>query len=179
MLTTTASTTAPAPGWIRVAAWATPLCVLPSSLWRLYAIHHVPDGCPEGTGTDLYVIGLSTVSFLAAFATVGLVSPWGGNLPRWVPGIGGREIRPRTVLTIALTGIVLLTVVYLYAFLNPVFGWREPNDDVPGCPPPEKTDGAWLAYVAYAPILAWLPLLMLVTGDFYRRTVLRGASQSS
>jgi hypothetical protein len=155
------------------------VCVLPSSLWRLYAIAHVPDGCHGGSGTDLYVIGLSTVSFLAAFATVGLVSPRGRVLPRWVPGIGGREIQPRTALTIAVTGIALLTVVYLYAFLNPVFGWREPNDDIPGCPPPEKTDGAWLAYLAYAPILAWLPLLMLVTGDFYRRTVLQGPHSAS
>lgn len=170
---TTVSASAEAPRWIRAAAWATPLCVLPSSLWRLFAIDHIPDGCPDGGGTHLYMIGLSTVSFLAAFATVGLVSSWGRVVPRWVPVLGGRDIHPRTVLTFAVTGIALLTVVYLYTFLNPVFGWREPNDDIPGCPPPNETDGAWLAYTAYAPLLAWLPLLMLVTGDFYRRTVLQ------
>jgi hypothetical protein len=161
---------APAPPWIKIAAWVTPLCVLPSSLWRVYAITQIPPGCPDSAGTHVYIVGLSTVAFLAAFATVGLVSPWGRFVPQWVPLLGGRPIRPRTVLTIACTGIALLSVVYLFAFLNPVFGWREPIDDVPGCPPPEDTDGAWIAYVAYTPILAWLPLLVLVTADFHRRT---------
>jgi hypothetical protein len=141
-------------------------------LWRIYAVTQVPDGCPGGIGTHMYIVGLSTLSFLAAFLTVGLVSSWGRVVPRWVPVAGGRAIKPRTVLMAAGIGIALLSVIYLYAFLNPVFGWREPNDDVPGCPPPEKTDGAWLAYLAYAPILLWLPLLVLVTGDFYRRTIL-------
>ncbi len=159
-----------APRWVRVAAWATPLCVLPSSLWRIYAITEIPPGCPDGAGTHAYVVGLSTVAFLAAFATVGLASPWGRRIPPRVPVLGGRPIPPRTVLAIAGTGIALLALIYLYAFLNPVFGWREPNDDVPGCPPPEETDGAWLAYLAYAPILAWLPLLVVVTADFHRRT---------
>lgn len=160
----------PAPRWVVALAWATPMCVLPSSLWRLYAITQIPDGCPDSNATHVYVVGLSCVSFLAAFMTVGLVSAWGRRTPAWVPVIGGREIRPRTVLVAAFTGIAILTAVYLYAVLNPVFGWREPNDDVPGCPPPDATDGAWLAYAAYAPILAWLPLLATVTIDFHRRT---------
>ena len=169
-ISTPVRTVADAPRWIKIAAWATPLCVLPSSLWRIYAITQVPPGCPDSAGTHAYVVGLSTVAFLAAFATVGLVSPWGRRVPLGVPLLGGRPIRTQTVLSIAGTGIALLAVVYLYAFLNPVFGWREPNDDVPGCPPPEDTDGAWLAYLAYSPILAWLPLLVLVTADFRRRT---------
>lgn len=167
--TSSVETLPPASRLVTAAAWATPLCVLPSSLWRLFAITQVPEGCPDGDGTHLYVVGLSTVSFLAAFATVGLVSDWGRRVPARVPVLGGRPISPRTALVAASSGIVLLSVVYLYAFLNPVFGWREPNDDVPGCPPPEETDGAWLAYLAYTPILAWLPLLLLVTADFHRR----------
>lgn len=159
----------PARRWVRIAAWATPLCVLPSSLWRLYAIGHIPDGCPDGDGTHLYVVGLSTVSFVAAFLTVGLVSRWGETVPRWVPVIGGRPVSPRAALKAATVGIAILATVYAYAFLNPVFGWREPNDDVPGCPPPNETDGAWLAYACYTPLLAWLPLLTIVTVDYWRR----------
>lgn len=163
--------------WVWWAAWATPLCVLPSSVWRLFAIAHVPDGCPDGDGTHLYVIGLSTVSFLAAFMTTGLVSRWGETVPRWVPGIGGRPVSARAALTASCIGIAILTTVYAYAFLNPVFGWREPNDDVPGCPPPNETDGAWIAYASYTPLLLWLPLLTIVTVDYWRRHRKAGAER--
>ena len=159
----------PASRWVRRAAWATPLCVLPSAVWRIAAIGHVPDGCPDGSGTHLYVIGLSVVSFTAAFLTVGMVSPWGERVPTWVPRLGGREVSPRFVTGAAGAGILVLATVHAYAVLNPVFNWREPNDDVPGCPPPNETDGAWLAYACYTPLLAWLPLLTFVTIDHWRR----------
>lgn len=155
---------------IRWAAWLTPFCVLPSAVWRVHAITEIPEGCPDDTGTHVYVVGLSTVTLVAASLTVGLVSPWGRTVPAWVPRLGGRGVPRAGVLTAASAGIVVLAAVDLYAVLNPVFGWREPNDDVPGCPPPDRTDGAWLAYAAYAPILLWLPLLTVVTIDFWRRT---------
>ena len=171
-VTTTVTTTQTArpSTLIKVAAWATPMCVLPSALWRIYAITQVPPGCPDGPATHVYVVGLSLVSFTAALLTVGLVSDWGRRLPDWLPVVGGRRVPTRFALSAAGTGIAVLSMVMLYAVLNPVFGFREPNDDVPGCPPPEQTDGAWLAYAAYTPILAWLPLLALVTYDFHRRT---------
>ncbi|MDV3220355.1 hypothetical protein [Intrasporangium sp.] len=154
---------------IRWAAWLVPACVLPSALWRVYAITQIPPGCPDSPGTRAYMVGLSAVSFGAAFLTVGLVSEWGRRLPRWVPGRGGRPINPRVVIAAACVGIAVLASVDLYAVLNPIFTWRLPNDKVPGCPPPDQTDGAWLAYAAYAPILLWLPLLTVVTIDFARR----------
>ena len=171
--------TPPPPRWVVRLAWATPACVLPSAVWRLWAITQVPAGCPDSGGTHVYVVCLSVVSFTAAFLTVGLVSPWGRRVPARVPVLGGRRIDPRAVLVAACLGIAILTSVYLYAVLNPVFGWREPNDDVPGCPPPNETDGAWLAYAAYAPLLAWMPLLAIVTADFHRRTLGRAASRAA
>lgn len=159
--------------WVVLLAWATPLCVLPSSLWRVYAITQIPPGCPDSPGTRVYIVGLSCVSFAAAFLTVGLVSEWGRRWPTWVPHLGGRRIRPQAVLVAACVGIAILTSVYLYAVLNPIFGWKEPNDDLPGCPPPTETDGAWLAFAAYTPLLAWMPLLAIVTADFYRRNLRR------
>lgn len=157
---------------VRCAAWATPLCVLPSAVWRVAAITHVPEGCPDSTGTHVYVVGLSLVTLVASFLTVGLVSAWGQRIPgRW-PLLGGRRVPARRALMAANAGIAILLIVDLYAVLNPIFGWREPNDHVPGCPPPDQTDGARLAYAAYAPILLWLPLLTVVANDFRRRTFL-------
>ncbi|KRC65688.1 hypothetical protein ASE12_13535 [Aeromicrobium sp. Root236] len=165
------------PRAVRLAAWATPLCVLPSSVWRLFAIDHIPAACPQGRGTDVYVVGLSIVSFLAALLTVGLVSRWGKQVPSWVPVVGGRPLPYRAVTTAAVGGIAVLATAYLYALLNPVFGWREPNDDVPGCPPPDQTDDAWLAYACYAPLLLWLPLLTFVTVAYWWRR--RGEGRDS
>lgn len=175
-MTDETSGTAPVPRAIRVAAWAVPLCVLPSAVWRVVAVPRLPDACPGGAGTYLYVVALSAVSVTAAFLTVGLVSPWGRTVPRWVPIVAGRRIEPRLVLAAAGAGIAILAAVYLYAVLNPVFGWREPNDDIPGCPPPDRADGAWLAIAAYAPLVAWLPLLTIVTVDFWRRVRLERAA---
>ena len=40
---------------------------------------------------------------------------------------------------------------------------------MPGCPPPDQTDGAWLAYLCHAPLLLWGPLLVVVTVAYSRR----------
>jgi len=37
---------------IVVLAWATPLCVLPSSVRRLFAVRDLPPSCPQRGGTD-------------------------------------------------------------------------------------------------------------------------------
>ena len=73
------------PGWARLAAYAIPFTVLPSSLWRIaaYTFHlpiadgptRAPSGLP-GISLELYVVLLSLVSELAAFTGVGLVARW-------------------------------------------------------------------------------------------------------
>ena len=90
------------PRWARVAAYAVPLTVLPSSAWRIAACtFHAPivrgdvvsdvtsSGVP-GVPLWLYVILLSIASELLAFTAVGLVSTWGEVFPRWIPGLRGR-----------------------------------------------------------------------------------------
>jgi len=57
---------------------------------------------------------------------------------------------------------------YTYAVLNRIFHWRA-GRRVPGCPPPDQTDGAWLAYLCHAPLLLWGPLLVVVTVAYSRR----------
>ena len=75
--------------WARIAAFAVPFTVLPSSLWRIAActFHapitrgaidygNAPSGLP-GVPLALYVILLSIASELLAFTAIGLVATWG------------------------------------------------------------------------------------------------------
>jgi hypothetical protein len=54
-------------------------------------------------------------AFLAVFAlagatlTLGLVQRWGEVYPRWIPGLAGRPVRPRTAIIPATTAAILLT----------------------------------------------------------------------
>jgi len=91
------------PRWARIAAYAIPFTVLPSSAWRIAACtFHAPivrgdvvsdvtsSGVP-GVPLWLYVILLSIASELLAFTAVGLVSTWGEVFPRWIPGLRARR----------------------------------------------------------------------------------------
>ena len=165
-----ADTEPPAHWAIRAAAYATPVCVLPSALWRLHSVVWGNQACFHGPAWEkIYVVSLSVVSFTAALLTVGLVSRWGEVFPAWIPVIGGRPVGVRTATTVAGSGAALIFAVYAYAVLNPVFHWRRPPPVDPACPPPDQTAGAWVAYSAYAPLLLWGPLLLVVTIAYYRR----------
>jgi hypothetical protein len=157
--------------WIKAAAYAVPLCVLPSALWRLWALAAgPPPGCPQATQAwePYYIAGLSVVSFGAALLTIGLVRPWGEVVPRWIPLVGGRTVPVRAAVTAASVGATLIFGVYAYALLNPIFDFRV-APDLPGCPSPLDGPGAWVAVASYAPLLAWGPLLVVVTVAYYRR----------
>ena len=163
---------------VRRAAYATPLCVLPSALWRIWHVFVAAD--PDCVGDAPawerpYIFSLSVLSVTAAFLTVGLVRPWGEVVPGRVPWVGGRPVTVRAATGAAAAGAALIFTVYAYAVLNGVFHWRE-GRRVPGCPPPDQTDEAWLAYLCYAPLLLWGPLLVAVTVAYYRRRT--RASQS-
>lgn len=169
-----ARTSLPAHPAVRAAAYATPLCVLPSALWRLHAVFWGNQACFHGTGERVYVVTLSVVSVTAALLTVGLVSRWGEVVPAWLPVVGGRSVNVTAATAAAGTGAALIFAVYAYAVLNPVFEWRQPPPPDPACPPPDQTAGAWLAYAAYAPLLLWGPLLLAVTVAYYRRRTRAG-----
>jgi hypothetical protein len=158
--------------WIRAAAYAVPLCVLPSSLWRLHAVFvkGVPAGCERlmKPWEPYYVASLSVVSLTAALLTVGLVRPWGEVVPAWVPVLGGRRIPVLAAVVPAAGGAVLIFGTYAYAGLNALLGFRAPPD-IPACPDPSQEPHAWVAIASYAPLLAWGPLLVLVTIAYHRR----------
>jgi hypothetical protein len=115
-----------------------------------------------------YITGLSVVSFGAALLTIGLVRPWGEVLPRWIPLVGGRTVPVRAAVTAASLGTIFIFGVYAYALLNPIVRFRV-APDIPGCPSPLDGPGAWVAVASYAPLLAWGPLLAVVTVAYYRR----------
>lgn len=157
--------------WIRVAAYAVPLCVLPSASWRMSAvIRGLPEGCPRTMGwiEPYYVASLSIVSFGAALLTIGLVRRWGDVVPGWLPVIGGRKVPAKAAVIAALTGCAVLFALVAFFVLNMALGLREPRE-IPGCAPPTEGPGGWKVELAYAPLVAWPPLLLLVTVAYYRR----------
>jgi hypothetical protein len=162
------------------------LCVLPSGLWRiglwlslLPEMHRV--GYYDVSG-GVYILALSLVSETLALLTLGLVRPWGEVLPARVPLLGGRRLPARLVVGIAGTGVALLALVYAYAFLN-AYVWHVHFDEAVGSSGqlhetvPDGGPWFWLMAAAYAPLLAWAPLLGAVTWAYARRRgVARGAN---
>ena len=69
-----------------------------------------------GWGT-LYVFGLSFLLVGLASLTLGLVRPWGETVPRWIPWIGGRTVRPLAAVIPAATGALALTLLWTTVFL--------------------------------------------------------------
>jgi hypothetical protein len=162
------------PRWARHCAHAVCLVVLPSGIWRILAvalglpmIEH-PAHPPEHHGLILfqgwwYVVALTVVSEALAYLTVGLVSPWGERLPRF---LGGRPVPIAAAVIPAAAGAIFLTILWPYAFLMISLGRTV------GGQPLGVHLGGWQTVVfdlAYWPLAAWGPLLGLVTIQYYRR----------
>jgi hypothetical protein len=163
------TTARPPSQWIRAAAYAVPLCVLPSALWRLsHAIGVMVDRgrCDTQSSGELgYIVGLSVVSMGAALLTIGLASTWGEVFPDWFPVVGGREVPARPVAVAAATGATLIALLTIVGLLN-VLRDVEPRGGLPpGCAKP-----GFDVLVFYVPLIAWAPLLYLVTYDYHRRS---------
>jgi hypothetical protein len=162
-------TAAPAP-WAVWAAYAVPLCVLPSAVWRLSLLFD------DDAVSPWYMLVLSALSMGLAVLTLGLVHRWGQQVPQWVPGIGGRRVPARPVVRIALVGGWLLVALCLYFFLNQRFnlvqsGWVGIGGDEPAHPRP-----GWEVFRYYVPLLAWGPLVIAVSTDYRRRAAVTAAT---
>ncbi len=173
------------PRWAVRAVWAIQLSVLPSSLWRILAFtFHVPlwrgatgnGNLPAWIPTELYVVLLSLVSEVFAFAAFGLVCRWGEVWPRWVPLLKGRRIRPMVAVVPAAAGALLLTVMWTWTTGMALLGRNvqgEPQTD------PGLTFETWQGttmLLVYVPLLLWGPLLAALTVH-YRRRRLAGLRQ--
>ncbi|MBB6171846.1 hypothetical protein HNR23_001906 [Nocardiopsis mwathae] len=135
------------------AAYAVPLCLLPSSLWRLH-LAAMPGGW--------YPLVSSAAELGLGLPTLGLVHRWGEAVPRWVPLAGGRRIPGTAVVLPAALGALAITLVTAYGLLNGIFQFVTPEQAravSPGLPgSSERFDaerpGGWVV-AAYAPALAW------------------------
>jgi hypothetical protein len=161
------------PHWAIWAARATVLCTIPSGLWRIAMGLQIPVGFTEqglrefdipGWGVP-YVIGLSLVSEALALLTLGLVRPWGERAPRWLPLIGGRRIPVLAAVIPAALGALALMFITTTAAI----GWENADDTMtPGSMDPSPRY-AVIMTLCYLPLLAWGPLLAVVTVHYYRR----------
>jgi hypothetical protein len=166
----------------RIVAGAVPLTVLPSSLWRIaVCTFHAPitrgdlgsaqtsSGLP-GVPLALYVILLSIVSELLAFAAVGLVSTWGEVFPRWIPVLHGRRVPALFAVIPAALGAAVLTLLWTWAAVSLSLGQRIDGRPLTQNAPLGFGDWQQLAAVAaYAPLLLWGPLLGAATISYWRR----------
>ncbi|MFE0427556.1 hypothetical protein [Streptomyces sp. NPDC058953] len=159
------------PRGIRVAAHAAAWSLVPSGVWRVAIALGWDAGFTEGVlmagnfpgRGSLYLIGLSLFAEAVGLLTLGLVQRWGEELPRWVPVLGGRRIPVAAAVVPASVGAALVTWVTFAGALN----WNDAdNMGAPGSP-----DGVdyWLMTACYLPMLAWGPLLAVVTVAYYRR----------
>ncbi|MFE6778358.1 hypothetical protein [Streptomyces sp. NPDC057702] len=159
------------PGSVRLAAHAAALTLVPSGLWRVGVALGMDSGFSEGplgpgrfpSGVSLYLIGLSLCAEVLGLLTLGLVHRWGEEVPRWVPLLGGRRIPVLVAVVPAATGAALVTYITVAGALE----WNGPQ----AMGAPESPDGGhyWLMTLCYLPLLAWGPLLALVTVAYYRR----------
>lgn len=170
------------PRWARVAAYAVPFTVLPSSVWRIAACtFHAPivrgdvlsgvtsSGVP-GMPLWLYVILLSIASELLAFTAVGLVSTWGEVFPRWIPVLRGRRVPMLGAVVPAALGAAVLTLLWTWMAVSMSLGLR--IDGRPQGVAAPVSFGDWkglVAVAAYAPLLLWGPPLGAVTISYWRR----------
>lgn len=167
----------PVSRWAMRLAYALPLLLLPSCLWRLpFALHfemgQVQDlGMPPYWVSIPYVLGLSVLSETIAVLTIGLVRGWGEVAPTWIPVIGGRRIRPLAAVVPAVLGGLILTLLFADV---PIGDGRRliPYGivDTVG-----YTNDAWqaLATVCIAPLTAWGPVTIALGIAYYRRRTAR------
>ncbi len=161
---------APAPGVSRgwwLTACAVPLVVLPSSVWR------IPAAFDHGItfGERMYVVLLSVVSELLAFAAIGLVARWGEVFPRRLPYLGGRRVpTPAAVVPAALGAAAVTFVFTALTVVSEIRGTTIRGDALPSDFPglAGGWEGVWF-HLCYTPLLLWGPLLAALTVGYYRR----------
>lgn len=160
-----ATSVAAPPRWAVRAAHLTTLLVLPSGLWRLVMVLGYPAGYTEAGFVEfetpiakVWMLTLTVVCELIAVLTVGLVRPWGDVVPRWIPLIGGKRVRPLCAVVPALLGSAVLTVLW---GTMPLW-WTHPHTDM-------TPTGSIVVGILYQPLVIWGPLTAAVAISYYRR----------
>ncbi|MGW0885631.1 hypothetical protein [Streptomyces sp. NPDC002671] len=171
------------PTWTRRVAHAIPLVVLPSSLWRFLLLGGVSGLENSDSSHRPGLVGFAYVAFLSllseglALLALGLVRPWGERFPHWIPFLGGRRVPVKAAVIPAATGAFLLTSLYAYFFLNRWFFHFRPSASTGGGGHTDFSAHGWslvLFLLCYIPILAWAPLLAILTFAYYKRRTMVG-----
>ncbi|WP_438470997.1 hypothetical protein [Streptomyces asiaticus] len=166
------------PRWAVRTAYAITLTTLPSCVWRIVGINL---GAPllehnsSGPGSSdaphafdggwWYVIGLSVFSEALAFLSFGLVAQWGEVWPNWIPGLRGRRVPVLAAVIPAGLGSAAL-LIFPYALVMIAFDMKITGE------PLGLVIHGWQSvafWIAYAPLVAWGPLLAVLTVHYYRR----------
>jgi glycerol-3-phosphate acyltransferase PlsY len=151
---------------MQLVAYAVPLAVLPSSIWRLPAAFD--DGI--GLGEKAYIVLLSILSEALAFTAIGLIAGWGEVFPRWMPFLQGRRVPTKATVILAAIGATILTLITVLSLVTQFMGTTLRGDDLPANFPTEVGgwETAWF-YVCYAPLILWGPLLAVLTVAYWKR----------
>ncbi|WP_125778320.1 hypothetical protein [Antribacter gilvus] len=144
------------------------LLTLPSGLWRIALVAGLPvvsAAIVLPLGERIYIVSLSLVSEAVALLALGLVQHWGEVAPRWLPIIGGRPVHRLAATIPAALGSAALTGIWTFAAIGLANGFANgtlyeffPTDA-------QRT----ILVLCYAPLLAWGPLLGVLTVAYFRR----------
>ncbi|WTX00868.1 hypothetical protein OG216_46365 (plasmid) [Streptomycetaceae bacterium NBC_01309] len=159
----------PVPRWARSTAYAIPVMLLPSSLWRLpfafdYNMGQIDPNAPEWVWWAApYVVMLSLITEGVALLTVGLVRGWGEVVPARVPIIGGKRVRPWAAIVPATIGGLVLTVLWATLVAEQFGLW--------GFTRLYYTNVWWdiLVTACSVPLVLWGPMTLAVTYAYFRR----------
>lgn len=170
----------PVPRWAMRLAYALPLLLLPSCLWRLpFAVHFEmgqvqEQGMPSYWVSVPYVLTLSVLTEVTAILAIGLVRGWGEVAPDWIPVIGGRRVRPLAAVVPAVVGGLILSAL----FTDVPIGGRRRLTVFGVVETVEYSNSAWhtLAQVCVAPTAVWGPIVIALAIAYYRRR--RGGAPS-
>lgn len=163
----------PVPRWATRLAYALPWLLLPSCLWRLPFAFHFEMGqihdreMPELWLSIPYVLTLSVLSEVIAILAIGLVRGWGEVVPRWIPFLGGKPVRPMAAVVPAVLGGLILTALFSSIPLGDdrqltAYGVIENVAYV---------NKGWetLATICVTPIALWGPIIIVLGIAYHRR----------
>jgi hypothetical protein len=159
--------------WARWVAYAVPLVVLPSGIWRLGVLleEDKRGGSIEDWAMNGYVVLLTAVSEILAFTAIGLIARWGEVFPRWVPVLRGRRVPTAAAVLPAAIGAAVLTLVFtVIAIVTTVTQSKANGDPLPADFPSKAGD--WESvyfYASYVPLVLWGPMLAILTFAYWRR----------
>ena len=166
-IATTGSVPDASPGTRRLAHLVA-LLTLPSGLWRIALVFGLPvanTAIAIPLAERVQIVGLSLVAEVLALLSLGLVQRWGEVVPEWLPLIGGKPVHRLAATIPAAFGSVALTVIWTFAAVNLMGGTFSGSLDFLF---PTIAQKLVLA-VCYVPLMAWGPLLAVLTVACYRR----------